>query len=161
MPFVRAGRRYRFSASHRLHTPLLNDERNREVYGKCNNPYGHGHNFILEVVIAGEVRTPGGRLLPLRLLDAFITELVLRHFDHVDLNTQVEEFAAAPPTSENLARVIARRLAAAWPVWFAGLEARLEMVRIWETPRNIFQEEVGVPEAQSGFQTAARAEAKS
>jgi 6-pyruvoyltetrahydropterin/6-carboxytetrahydropterin synthase len=143
MSSVRLGRRYRFSASHRLHTPMLSDERNREVYGKCNNPYGHGHNFVLEVVIAGELNQPGGRLMPLQLLDTFIDAIVIKRFDNMDLNTQIEEFAGLPPTSENLARVLARRLTAAWPHWFGAIEPRLEKVRIWETPRNVFEETTG------------------
>lgn len=157
MPWIRAGRRYRFSASHRLHTPLLSDARNREVYGKCNNPYGHGHNFILEIVIEGELRQPEGRLVPLAALDAFVGEIVLKRFDHVDLNSQVEEFLAAPPTSENLARVLARRLNQAWPHWFGGLPAKLEKVRIWETPRNIFEERVGALGARGNVEVPVEA----
>ncbi len=162
MPSVRLGRRYRFSASHRLHTPLLSEERNREVYGKCNNPYGHGHNFVLEVMIAGEVKAPGGRLMPLQALDAFIEAIVLKHFDSIDLNTQIEEFAGLPPTSENLTKVLARRLTAAWPHWFGSSATHLEKVRIWETPRNIFEEAAGDGRDHSELagETPARAEAQ-
>lgn len=153
MAWVRVGRRYRFSASHRLHTPLLSEARNREVYGKCNNPYGHGHNFVLEVVVVGEAAQPGGRLIPLAALDAFLGAVILSRFDHRDLNTEIEEFAGMPPTSENLARVVLRRLSAAWPLWFAGHAARLEKVRIWETQRNIFEEMAGV-EGANGWSEA-------
>lgn len=146
MARVRCGRRYQFSASHRLHTPLLSDDRNREIYGKCNNPYGHGHNFVLEVVVEGEVAQPGGRLMPLAALDGFVEAVILRRFDHVDLNTGIEELAGVPPTSENLARVVLRRLAAAWPLWFAGHPARIERVGIRETPRNVFEEFAGAAE---------------
>jgi len=139
MPQVTLTRRYRFSASHRLHTPLLDEARNFEVYGKCNNPYGHGHNYLLEVAIAGAPDEVTGRLMPLRELDRF-----------VELNTQVEEFAALKPilvpTTENLAAVVAARLAREWPAAFPASAARLEMLRIHETERNIFEVRVGPPE---------------
>lgn len=140
MARVRVGRRYRFSASHRLHTPLLSDAENRAIYGKCNNPYGHGHDFVIDIVFSGELRQPAGRLLPLAALDAFVKEVVLRRFDHADLNTQIAEFAGLPATTENLSRVLLARLESAWPHWFSGSGARLEKVRIWETARNIFEE---------------------
>lgn len=162
MPCVRLGRRYRFSASHRLHTPLLSEEQNREVYGKCNNPFGHGHNFVLEVVISGEVPESEGRMLPLAMLDRFVETVVLRRFDSVDLNTQIEEFAGLPPTSENLTRVLVERLSAAWPHWFGRLGPRLEKVRIWETPRNIFEERAGdrLDRGELAASTPARAESQ-
>lgn len=159
-PRVSIGRRYRFSASHRLHTPLLSDEENRSVYGKCNNPYGHGHNFTLEVVYSGIIGQPAGRVLPLAALDAFISEVVLRDFDNVDLNTQIEEFAGVPPTSENLARVLSRRLYSAWPLWFPHQGAKLEKVRIWETARNIFEQSTGPDVRQHAAVPLARAEIK-
>ena len=143
MPQVTVMRRYRFSASHRLHTPLLDEARNFEVYGKCNNPFGHGHNYVLEVSIAGEPDELTGRLLPLADLDSFVERVILKAVDYRDLNTQVEEFAnqAAPlvPTTENLAAVVASRLAKEWPAAFPVSMARLEMVRIHETERNIFE----------------------
>lgn len=150
MPQVTVTRRYRFSASHRLHTPLLDEARNFEVYGKCNNPYGHGHNYLLEVAIAGETSEDIGRLLPLGDLDCFVQRVILKTVDHRDLNTQVEEFATlAPtlvPTTENLAAVVAARLAKEWPAAFPASAARLEMVRIHETERNIFEVRVCPPE---------------
>jgi 6-pyruvoyltetrahydropterin/6-carboxytetrahydropterin synthase len=161
MPLVRAGRRYRFSASHRLHTPLLSAEENRAIYGKCNNPYGHGHDFVMDVVFCGELRQPEGRLLPLAALDAFVREVVLRHFDHVDLNTQIEEFAGLPSTSENLARVLIARLESAWPQWFSSGAVKLEKVRIWETARNIFEESAGAGQLQAGSRSLVNTETKS
>jgi 6-pyruvoyltetrahydropterin/6-carboxytetrahydropterin synthase len=139
MPQLRLTRRYRFSASHRLHTPLLDEARNFEVYGKCNNPYGHGHDYLLEVTIAGEPDAASGRLLPLRDLDEFVERVILKAAGHRNLNTEMAEFATLVPTSENLAAVVAARLAEAWPVTFAAQPARLEMVRIHETKRNIFE----------------------
>ena len=146
MPQVSLTRRYRFSASHRLHTPLLDDARNFEIYGKCNNPYGHGHDYLLEVTIAGEPDAASGRLMPLRDLDKFVGRVILKAVGHRNLNTEMAEFATRVPTTENLAAAVSARLADAWPAAFAGRAARLEMVRIHETKRNIF--EVRVDPAQ-------------
>lgn len=138
-PGVRLGRRYRFSASHRLNTDLLSAERNREVFGKCNNPYGHGHDYVMEIVLAGEVDPAAGRLVPLDMLDHFVRRVWLDQVDRRNLNLDLAEFAAIVPTTENLALVAARRLSEAWPHWFGGRSVRLEKVRIWETPNNIFE----------------------
>ncbi|MGD0001194.1 MAG: 6-carboxytetrahydropterin synthase [Bryobacteraceae bacterium] len=144
---MRLTRRYRFSASHRLHAPALDDERNREIYGKCNNPYGHGHDYTLEVVVAGEPASATGRLIALGELDRLVESVILKAMDRRDLNSQVEEFGKLVPTTENLAAVVAARLAKAWPAAFAGTAARLEKVRIHETKRNIFEVRLGPPEA--------------
>lgn len=139
MPLVRLARRYRFSASHRLHTPLLSDAENRAVYGKCNNPYGHGHDYVLEVVVAGEVDQKTGRVMALPQLDLFVDNVILSKMDRRNLNAEVEEFGSAVPTTENLAAVVARRLEQAWRTAFPGHPARLEKVRIHETKNNIFE----------------------
>jgi 6-pyruvoyltetrahydropterin/6-carboxytetrahydropterin synthase len=144
---MRLTRRYRFSASHRLHAPALDDERNREIYGKCNNPYGHGHDYTLEVAVAGEPASATGRLIALGELDRLVESVILKAMDRRDLNSQVEEFGKLLPTTENLAAVVAARLAKAWPAAFAGAAARLEKVRIHETNRNIFEVHLGAPEA--------------
>lgn len=149
---MRVGRRYRFSASHRLHTPLLSAERNREVFGKCNNPFGHGHDYVMEIVLSGEVDPAAGRLVPLDMLDHFVQRVWLDLVDRRNLNLDLTEFAGQVPTTENLARLAAGLLAAAWPRWFAGHPARIEKLRIWETPRNIFEVVVsphGGPEPES------------
>lgn len=138
-PVVRVTRRYRFSASHRLHSPELSPERNREVYGKCNNPYGHGHDYVMDVTIRGAVQPRVGRLIGLGQLDQFVRSTIVEAFDRRDLNTDVPEFAALVPTTENLARVAAARLASAWPLAFPGNPAIPEKVRIWETKNNIFE----------------------
>lgn len=138
-PEVRLGRRYRFSAAHRLHTDLLPPERNREAFGKCNNPYGHGHDYVMEVTLTGAVDPADGRLVPLDLLDHFVRRVWLDLVDRRNLNLDLAEFAAVVPTTENLALVAARRLAQAWPHWFGARPVRLEKVRIRETPRNIFE----------------------
>jgi len=151
-PLVRVARRYRFSASHRLHTDLLSAERNREVFGKCNNPCGHGHDYVMEVILEGRLDPSAGRLLPLDLLDEFIRRVWLSQVDRRNLNLELDEFAALVPTTENLAVVAARRLQEAWPHWFGAREARLERIRIRETRNNIF--EVMVPQAgQRGMES--------
>jgi len=136
---VRITRRCRFSAAHRLDTPSLSPERNREVYGKCNNPHGHGHDYTLELSVSGPLDPRTGRLIPIAALDRFIEEVVLARFDRSNLNVEVSEFAAMVPTTENLAQVLARRIALAWPHWFATSPGRFEKLRIWETRRNIFE----------------------
>lgn len=143
MAQVRLTRKYRFSASHRLHTPLLDEARNFEVYGKCNNPYGHGHDYVLEVAIQGVPDAASGRLIPLRQLDQFVENVILKAVRHRNLNADLAEFVSLVPTTENLAAVVMARLAAAWPYdpsnTVPGAGARLEMVRIHETKRNIFE----------------------
>lgn len=157
MAEIRMVRRYRFSASHRLHTPLLSDAENLSVYGKCNNPYGHGHNYVIEVSVLGQLDVEKGRLLPVSLLDELVRLTVLKDLDHRNLNVEVPEFAAMVPTTENLARVIARRLSLAWKTAFAGSAARFEKVRIWETRNNIFEEFAPAGEPERGQETPAEA----
>jgi len=121
------------------HAPSLGAERNLEVYGKCNNPYGHGHDYVLEVSVAGEPHAETGRVLPLPDLDEFVERVILKEVRYRDLNTEVAEFATLVPTTENLAKVAGARLAAEWSAAFAGQPVRLEKVRIHETKRNIFE----------------------
>lgn len=138
---MRATRRYRFSASHRLDAPQLSPEANRALYGKCNNPFGHGHNYELEVSVAGPVDTRTGRVADPRALDRLVRAEVLDAFEHRNLNTECEAFRTLVPTSENLAREIERRLQTAWRNAFPGGVPRLERICIAETPRNIFEVE--------------------
>lgn len=138
-PVVRVTRRYRFSASHRLHAAELSAERNREVYGKCNNPYGHGHDYVMDVTLRGPLDARLGRLVSVDQFDRFVRCTIVDAFDRRNMNLDVPEFATLVPTTENLALVAAHRLAAAWPLAFPGSPALPEKVRIWETPRNIFQ----------------------
>src|SRR5713101_5784474 len=130
---MRLTRRYRFSASHRLDTPALTADENRRLYGKCNNPYGHGHDYVLDVTVEGSPDA-SGQLVNRGALDSLVTERVLARLDHRNLNTDVPELAKSVPTTENLASAIQDFLAADWP-----LEARLQRVRISETDRNIFE----------------------
>lgn len=126
-------RRYRFSASHRLDTPALSADENRKLYGKCNNPYGHGHDYVLDVTVEG---TPdeSGQIVGREALDTLVRERVLARFDHHHLNTDIAELTGVVATTENLAVAIERALAAGWP-----LPGKLGRVRISETERNIFE----------------------
>ncbi|MBE0656336.1 MAG: 6-carboxytetrahydropterin synthase [Bryobacteraceae bacterium] len=139
MPAIKLTRRYRFSSSHRLHSPALSEDENRRVYGKCNNPYGHGHDYLLEVTVEGEPDPVTGRMFPLALLDALVGRVVLEPMDRRDLNAEIDEFASLVPTTENLAAAVARRIADAWPHFLPGAAARLDKIRIHETKNNIFQ----------------------
>jgi 6-pyruvoyltetrahydropterin/6-carboxytetrahydropterin synthase len=136
---IRVTRQYRFSASHRLHAPRLSASENAELYGKCNNPYGHGHNYQIEVSARGPVDERSGRALDLRALDQLVQVQVLGPFDHQNLNEGITIFEELVPTTENLAREIYRRLAVNWQSSFPGAWPVLEKVRIAETPRNIFE----------------------
>lgn len=136
---MRLTRRYRFSASHRLHSPALTESENRELYGKCNNPHGHGHDYLLEVTVSGTADPRSGRLANVACLDQLVREEVLEVFDHRNLNTEVPEFEQAPPTTENLLRAIDRRLGRQWSTVFPGGSPALERIRLGETKRNIFE----------------------
>lgn len=103
-------RRYRFSAAHVLARPDWTPERNRAVYGKCANPAGHGHNYIVEVTVRGEVDSESGRLVPLQRLDALVKERVLDLLDHRWLDREVPEFESEVPTAENIASFVWRAL---------------------------------------------------
>jgi 6-pyruvoyltetrahydropterin/6-carboxytetrahydropterin synthase len=135
---LRLWRRYRFSASHRLHSPQLGEEENRRVYGKCNNPYGHGHNYYVEVAVSGPVDQSTGMIANLADLDAFVESEVIEPFDHKYLNEEIAEFREKVPTTENICIEIFNRLRR-----FPG--AALERVRVEETGLNSF-EYAGEPE---------------
>ncbi len=125
-------RRYWFSASHRLHCDGMSAEENQAVYGKCNNPHGHGHNYALEVTVAGPVDEKTGMICNLADLDAFVKENILERFDHENLNT-LREFQGVVPTTENLCRQLYEILAAGFS------QARIEKVRMEETMLNSFE----------------------
>jgi len=126
------GRRYRFSASHRLHTAHLTEEENCRVFGKCNNPYGHGHNYVVEVSVSGKVDPATGMIANLADLDAFVQHHVLEDFDHKSLNEDVPAFRDKVPTTENVCIEIFQRLKK-FPL------ATLERVRVEETGKNSFE----------------------
>ena len=125
-------RRYRFCASHRLHSAQLGDEENRLVYGKCNNPYGHGHNYVLEVAVSGPVNEATGMIANLTDLDAYVEREVIEPFDHTYLNEEITEFREQVPTTENICIEIFNRLRD-FP------SANLERVRVEETGLNSFE----------------------
>jgi 6-pyruvoyltetrahydropterin/6-carboxytetrahydropterin synthase len=140
----RVTRRYRFAASHRLHSPQLSEEDNRRVYGKCSHPYGHGHNYVLEVSARGPLDAITGRALDPAALDRLVERHVLAPFDRRNLNVEAPVFAGAVPTSENLAVEIGRRLTEGWNEEFPGEWPRLDRVRVAETANNMF--EIGADE---------------
>ena len=131
------GRRYRFSASHRLHSDAFNAQQNREIYGKCNNPHGHGHNYTLDVLLSGQVNRYG-MVCDLAELDEFAKREVVQRFDVANLNLD-RAFENVVPTTENLGVLIHRRLREKWGATFPGEWPALEKVRIAETERNIFE----------------------
>ena len=132
-------RKYRFSASHRLHAPQLGEAENRKLYGKCNNPFGHGHNYEIAVTVRGPVEARSGRAVDLESLDGLVRLQVLEPFDHRNLNEEVDAFRAAVPTSENLGREVVRRLKQNWRAVFPADGPCLERVAIAETSRNAFE----------------------
>ena len=133
----RLTRRYHFSASHRLDSPALSAAENSRLYGKCNNPYGHGHDYTLEVSVEGAVNGADGQVVNREALDSLVERRVLRLIDHKNLNLDVPEFDGAVPTTENLASFIERRLREGW-----DLGPKLVRIGIIETARNTFELEV-------------------
>jgi len=130
---VSAFRRAHFNAAHRLHNPKWSDEKNREVFGLCNNPNYHGHNYELEVKVTGEVDPETGYLIDLGELKQIIYEEVEQRFDHKNLNLDVPEFSDLNPTAEYICYVI-------WQKLRARLEEKYELqVRLYETPRNFVE----------------------
>ena len=126
------GRRYLLSASHRLHADALTAEENRATYGKCNNPHGHGHNYVVEILAGGEVDPETGMVVNMAALDEVVRARVVERFDHTNLNLD-PLFANRVPTTENLSRVVFALLKDALP---AG---KLERVRVEETENNFFE----------------------
>jgi len=130
------GRRYMLSASHRLHCDTLSEDQNRAAYGKCNNPYGHGHNYVIEVLVGGPIDPETGMVINLVDLDAVVQTRILDRFDHANLNLD-PLFTAQVPTTENLCREVFRILKGALPA--DRPELRLDTVRVEETENNFFQ----------------------
>lgn len=130
-------KKYAFSATHRLHAAGLSDAQNRVVYGKCNNPNGHGHNYEVEITVAGPVDGVTGRVVSLDALDALAAREVTDPLRYRNLNEEVEAFRTAVPTTENLTFEVDRRLRAAWAEAFPSGLPSLKRIRIRETERNI------------------------
>jgi len=131
-------RRAEFSASHYYHNPALTPEENQRIFGKCNNPHGHGHNYTLEVTVRGPVDARSGFVMDLAELKAVLNREVLDAMDHRFLNKEVPEFRDCIPTTENLAIAIWQRLQ---PKLKA---AELHRVRVYETP-DLFADYYGEP----------------
>ncbi|MDQ6676481.1 MAG: 6-carboxytetrahydropterin synthase [Acidobacteriota bacterium] len=132
-------RRYGFAASHRLHSERFSEAENAALFGKCNNPYGHGHDYEIFVTARGEVDPRTGRAFDPAVLDALVERHVLSAYHHRNMNTDVPEFLGTVPTTENLASAIAARLRDHWSEAFPDAEPALRRVRIRETDRNIFE----------------------
>lgn len=128
---VRLTRKYHFSAAHRLHSDHLSDEENVRLFGKCNNPYGHGHNYYLEVTVDGVPDPITGMITDLGYLDEIVESIVLSKFDHKHLNLDMNEFDGLNPTSEVVAKVIYDML--------SPYIANLYKIGLWETEKNYFE----------------------
>lgn len=132
-PTVYVTRRSTFSASHRLYNPALSEAQNNELFDKCANPHGHGHNYVLEVTVAGTPGKDSGYVIDLKRLKRIIQEEVLSRFDHKHLNHDVEYFKDLVPTAENIAVVI-------WSLLSPKIkDGRLFSVRLHETENNIVE----------------------
>ncbi|PYE48833.1 6-carboxytetrahydropterin synthase [Paenibacillus barcinonensis] len=127
----RLTRKYHFCASHRLHSPLLSDEENRQLFGKCNNPHGHGHNYVLDVTVQGTPDADTGMIIHLSELDSIVEREVLDRYDHHHLNLDVEDYKDLNPTSEVVAMVIYNLLKPHLP--------QLYRIGLWETDKNYFE----------------------
>lgn len=132
-------RRYRFAAAHRLHNEQLSSEENALLYGKCNNPLGHGHNYTLEVTVAGPIDPRTGMVMNLVDLDGAVEQEVLERFDHMHLNLDVEEFRSKIPTTENLCREVFALLKPPIENGNGASRVKLERVRLEETSSNFFE----------------------
>jgi len=126
---VELTQQFEFSAAHRLHCPQLSDEQNLTLFGKCNNPQGHGHNYLVDVTVVGEPDAKTGAVLPLPRFEQIVKQRVIDVFDHQHLNADAPQFRALNPTVENIAQVMHGLLEGAFA------PARLRAVRVYETPK--------------------------
>ena len=126
-------RRVNFNAAHRLYRPDWSDEQNNEVYGKCNNPNFHGHNYVMEVWVEGEVDSETGYVIDLKILKQIINEHIVNEFDHKNLNLDCKEFESLIPTAENI-------IAVSWKKLRKALDPKYDIkLKLWETENNIFE----------------------
>lgn len=138
LPMIRMAQKFEFSAAHRLHNPALSTEKNLELFGKCNNPNGHGHNYELEVLIGGHPDPHSGQIIPLADFHRLVNQHVIAVFDHKHFNLDCPEFAALNPTVENIAQVIYSKIHGVFP---AGI--KLLAVKVWETPKTCCEVRAG------------------
>jgi 6-pyruvoyltetrahydropterin/6-carboxytetrahydropterin synthase len=123
-------RKEHFNAAHRLHNPNWSDEQNQTIFGKCNNPHYHGHNYELIVVVKGEIDPETGYVYDMKLLSDLIKEHVLNKFDHKNLNLDTDEFRHLNPSAENIAVVV-------WNILREKIDRKFELtIRLYETERN-------------------------
>jgi 6-pyruvoyltetrahydropterin/6-carboxytetrahydropterin synthase len=141
-PMVRVSQKFEFCASHRLHNPTLSDEENRRIFGKCNNPRGHGHNYELEVTLIGNA-DGNGRLMSMMEIERIVSETVIEKFDHKNLNCELDEFRDINPSVENISRVIFEMLKPRFGGHFQG--PSLAAVTVWETPKTFCEYSEDVP----------------
>ena len=126
-------RKEHFNAAHRLHNNNWSDVKNKEIFGKCNNPNFHGHNYDLDVLVTGEINEETGYLIDMKLLSEIIKSEIINYMDHKNLNLDIAEFKDLNPTAENIAIVIYNRIK-------KKLGANLELkIRLYETQRNIVE----------------------
>lgn len=126
-------RRETFSAAHRLYNPKYSDEENERLYGKCSNPNWHGHNYTLEVIVAGEINPETGYVIDLKILKQIIIENVIKKVDHKNLNIETDFMTGIIPTAENIAAAIWNQLVNNIP------NGKLYSVKIYETENNYFE----------------------
>ncbi len=131
MPTVYVTRKVHFNAAHRLHNPARSDAWNRETFGKCNNPNWHGHNYVLEVTVAGEPDPDTGYVIDLGVLKGLVEEKIVDKVDHKNLNLEVDFLEGVLPSTENFVVAIWNELNEALP------SGRLHAVRLYETERNV------------------------
>ena len=130
MPTVTVTRRLHFNAAHRVHNPALSDDENNELFGKCNNPNWHGHNYILDVSVSGEISAKTGYVVDLSRIKEIVTREVVDKVDHKNLNVEVDFMKGRIPTTENI-------VVAMWNVLKPALApATLERLVLWETQNN-------------------------
>jgi 6-pyruvoyltetrahydropterin/6-carboxytetrahydropterin synthase len=142
-------RRYRFSASHRLHVNSLSDPENQTLFGKCNNPFGHGHDYVLSVTVAGEPNEKTGLLVPVSTLDLLVEKHVLNLLAHRNLNIDVTALENVVPTTENVVSFAANILAREWPAWFGESDSKLIRIALQETERNSFRIELNARQSRA------------
>jgi len=129
MPKLTVTRRVHFNAAHRLHNPALSDAENQRLFGLCNNPNFHGHNYELDVSVEGEIDPKTGYVADMGEIKRIVEELVVSRFDHRNLNLDVPEFRNAIPSTENVTVLI-------WRILEGKLPGQLKRIVLWETPRN-------------------------
>ena len=133
MPKVTVHRKEHFNAAHRLHNPDWSDEKNRQVFGKCNNEFYHGHNYDLVVKLSGEPSPETGYVYDMKILSDLIQDKITERFDHKNLNLDVPEFKKLNPTAENIARVI-------YDILRPEIEVKFDLkITLYETERNFVE----------------------